>query len=174
MKLTIVEYPDKRLREKSKVVEKFNEELHTFLDAMNEAMIQSNGIGLAAIQVGHAIQVLIINIPDEENQQSSENLIEMINPTIIEKSGETTYQEGCLSVPKFYEDIVRFEKLSVSYQDREGNTKRVEADGLLSIAIQHEIDHLNGILFIDKLSYPRRKKFEKEYKKLQKEKKASK
>ncbi|MDQ1264082.1 MAG: peptide deformylase [Campylobacterota bacterium] len=174
MKLTIVEYPDKRLREKSKIVEKFNEELHTLLDAMNEAMMQSNGIGLAAIQVGHAIQVLIINIPDEENQQSSENLIEMINPTIIEKSGETTYQEGCLSVPKFYEDIVRFEKLSVSYQDREGNTKRVEADGLLSIAIQHEIDHLNGILFIDKLSYPRRKKFEKEYKKLQKEKKTSK
>jgi peptide deformylase len=95
----------------------------------------------------------------------------MINPVVVESSGETTYQEGCLSVPSFYEDVNRFEKVSVNYQDRDGNTKSIEADGLLSIAIQHEIDHLGGILFIDKLSYSRRKKFEKEYKKMLKEKK---
>jgi peptide deformylase len=98
----------------------------------------------------------------------------MINPVITQKNGETVYQEGCLSVPSFYEDINRYENITVNYQDRDGNTKRVEADGLLSIAIQHEIDHLNGILFIDKLSYSRRKKFEKEYKRVQKEKKLSK
>ncbi|MDD2653037.1 MAG: peptide deformylase [Sulfurimonas sp.] len=174
MKLTIVEYPDKRLKEKSRVVEKFDTELHKLLDAMYESMISSNGIGLAAIQVGHAKQILLLNIPDENDAQSRDALIEMINPVIIESLGETTYQEGCLSVPSFYEDVNRFERVSVNYQDRDGNTKSIDADGLLSIAIQHEIDHLNGILFIDKLSYSRRKKFEKEYKKMQKEKKSSK
>ncbi len=174
MKLTIVEYPDKRLKEKSKVVEKFDAELHKLLDAMYESMINSNGIGLAAIQVGHAKQILLLNIPDENDAQSKDALIEMINPIIIESLGETTYQEGCLSVPSFYEDVSRFERVCVNYQDRDGNTKNIEAEGLLSIAIQHEIDHLNGILFIDKLSYSRRKKFEKEYKKMLKEKKTSK
>ena len=174
MKLTIVEYPDKRLKEKSKLVEKFDEELHILLDAMNEVMIKSNGIGLAAVQVGHHKQVLILNIPDENDTQPIDNLIEMINPNIIKTNGETTYQEGCLSVPSFYEEINRYEKIVVSYQDRYANIKTIEADGLLSIAIQHEIDHLKGILFIDKLSYSRRKKFEKEYKRVQKEKKISK
>ena len=174
MKLTIVEYPDKKLKEKSKAVEKFGKELHELLDAMYETMLKSNGIGLAAIQVGHAKQALLLNIPDEEDKQSIDTLIEMINPIITQKNGETVYQEGCLSVPSFYEDINRHENITVNYQDRDGNTKTVEAEGLLSIAIQHEIDHLNGILFIDKLSYSRRKKFEKEYKRVQKEKKLSK
>jgi peptide deformylase len=174
MKLTIVEYPDKRLKEKSKVVEKFDEELHKLLDAMYDSMIESRGIGLAAIQVGHAKRVLLLNIPDENDEQSREALIEMINPIITINEGETIYQEGCLSVPSFYEDISRFERVCVNYQDREGNTKTIEAEGLLSVAIQHEIDHLNGVLFIDKLSYSRRKKFEKEYKKALKEKKLSK
>lgn len=174
MKLTIVEYPDKRLKERSKAVQKFDQELHSLLDAMYFTMVQSNGIGLAAIQVGHAKEVLILNIPDENDSQPVENLIEMINPTIIQSSGETTYQEGCLSVPSFYEDIDRYEKVTVKYYDRYGQEKTLEADGLLSIAIQHEMDHLRGILFIDKLSYSRRKKFEKEYKRVQKEKKTAK
>ena len=93
---------------------------------------------------------------------------------LTDQRGETTYQEGCLSVPSFYEDINRFEFLSVNYQDRDGNTKSLEADGLLSIAIQHEYDHLKGILFIDKLTSSRRRKFEKEYKKMLKEKKSAK
>jgi len=171
MKLKIVEYPDKKLKEKSKKVEKFDSSLHELLDSMYPLMIETNGIGLAAIQVAHAVQVLILNIPDEDGEQPIENLIEMVNPVITSKNGESVYQEGCLSVPNFYEDIARYESISVNYQDRDGNTKTLEADGLLSIAIQHEIDHLNGILFIDKLSYSRRKKFEKEYKRLQKEKK---
>jgi peptide deformylase len=171
MKLNIVTYPDKVLRQKSREVEKFDNELHELLDAMYPFMMQTNGIGLAAIQVAHPKRVLIINIPDEDDIQSDENLIEMINPVITEKAGSTTYQEGCLSVPTFYEEIDRYEEVRVNYQDRHGNTKTLEANGLLSIAIQHEMDHLEGILFIDKLSYSRRKKFEKEYKKYQKEKK---
>jgi len=173
MKLTIVEYPDRRLRLKSKEVTSFDVKLHKLLDAMNPIMINTNGIGLAAIQVNHPIKALILNIPDEEGEQPPENLLELINPVVTKTDGETVYQEGCLSVPKFYEDIKRFETLTLNYQDRDGNTKTIEADGLLSIAIQHEMDHLEGILFIDKLSYARRKKFEKEYKRMQKEKKSS-
>lgn len=174
MNLQIVEYPDKRLRQKSVRVEIFDDELHKILDSMYPIMINTNGIGLAAIQVAIAKEILILNIPDEDGEQPKQNLIEMINPVITNKSGETTYQEGCLSVPNFYEDIQRFETISVNYQDRDGNTKSIEADGLLSIAIQHEYDHLNGILFIDKLTSSRRRKFEKEYKKMLKEKKDSK
>ena len=174
MKLSIVEYPDKRLREKSKEVKEFDTSLHKLLDAMNPLMINTNGIGLAAIQVAHPIQALILNIPDEDGEQLPENLLEIINPVMIHKSGETTYQEGCLSVPQFYEDIKRYDNVVINYQDRYGNTKTLEAEGLLAIAIQHEMDHLEGILFIDKLSYARRKKFEKEYKRMQKEKKYAK
>jgi len=173
MKLNIVEYPDKRLRQKSQEVKVFDEKLHKLLDAMHPFMLETNGIGLAAIQVNYPIRALILNLPDEDGEQPLENLMEVINPVIVEQSGETTYQEGCLSVPQFYEDVKRYDSVVVNYQDRYGNTKRVEADGLLAIALQHEIDHLEGILFIDKLSYSRRKKFEKEYKKLQKERKSA-
>ena len=173
MKLNIVEYPDKRLRQISKEVVHFDEQLHELLDAMNPLMINTNGIGLAAIQVAHPIRVLILNIPDEEGEQPDENLLEIINPVVTDKSGESLYQEGCLSVPKFYEDIKRYEKISINYQDRDGSTMTLEADGLLAIAIQHEMDHLEGILFIDKLSYAKRKQFEKEYKKMLKGRKAS-
>jgi len=173
MKLTIVEYPNKKLKEKSTIITEFNANLHNLLDSMYTIMIDTNGIGLAAIQVDYPIQALILSIPDEDDKQSKENLLEIINPKIISKSGTTTYQEGCLSVPSFYEDIKRYEKITITYQDRDANEQTLEADGLLSIAIQHEIDHLNGILFIDKLSYARRKKFEKEYKKMLKEKKTS-
>ena len=171
MDLTILTYPDKRLKQVSKDITRFDENLHKLLDAMNEMMLASNGIGLAAIQVNHPLNVLILNIPDDEGEQLPENLMEIINPVIVRKEGVTVYQEGCLSVPGFYEDVERHETITINYQDREGNTKSIDADGLLSIAIQHEMDHLAGKLFIEKLSYARRKKFEKEYKKALKEKK---
>ena len=173
MQLSIIEYPDKKLREVSVEVKNFDAKLHQLLDAMYPVMMQTNGIGLAAIQVAHPLRILILNIPDEEGEQAPENLLEIINPVVVQKAGETVYQEGCLSVPKFYEDISRFERITINYQDRDGNTQTLEADGLLSIAIQHEIDHLEGVLFIDKLTYSRRKKFEKEYRRMQKEKKSS-
>jgi len=174
MKLTIVEYPNKRLKDKSVKIENFDSKLHNLLDSMYPIMINTNGIGLAAIQVDYAHQVLILNIPNEEGEQVIENLLEIINPVITKQNGETVYQEGCLSVPSFYEDITRFETISIDYQDRDGNSNTLEADGLLSIAIQHEIDHLKGILFIDKLPSSRRRKFDKEYKRMLKERKSSK
>jgi peptide deformylase len=173
MALPIVTYPDKRLKEVSKPIDTFDSELHSFLDAMYDTMMASNGIGLAAIQVAKPIRVFIINLADEEGNQPKEELIEIINPVITEADGSTFYQEGCLSVPGFYEDIERFEKVTLKYQDRNGKECVLEADGLLSVAIQHELDHLDGKLFIEKLSYNRRKKFEKEYKKLQKKKKSA-
>ncbi len=171
MKLPVVVYPDKRLKLVSKPVTDFGEQLHTFLDDMYDTMIDSNGIGLAAIQVAVQQRILILCIPDEEGEQHYEDLIEVINPVLSNEQGSITYQEGCLSVPSFYEDIERYEKITLDYQDRYGKAHRIEAEGLLCVAIQHELDHLNGKLFIEKLSYMRRKKFEKEYKKLQKSKK---
>jgi peptide deformylase len=173
MTLPIVTYPDKRLKERSKPVDTFDAELHRFLDDMYETMIASNGIGLAAIQVARPVRVLIINLADEEGNQHKEELLEVINPRLLEADGTTFYQEGCLSVPGFYEDVERSETVTLHYQDRNGREHTIEADGLLSVAIQHEMDHLDGKLFIEKLSYSRRKKFEKEYKKLQKQKKKS-
>lgn len=173
MKLPIITYPDKVLKTRSKSVTVFDDELHTFLDNMFETMMESNGIGLAAIQVAKPLRVLILCIPDEEGNQLKENIKEIINPVIHNPQGNIIYQEGCLSVPGFYEDIERFESLTLHYQDRHGNEVSVEATELLAIAIQHEMDHLEGKLFIERLSYNRRKKFEKEYKRALKEKKQS-
>ena len=171
MILPIITYPNKQLKTRSREVADFNEELHRFLDDMYDTMIHSNGIGLAAIQVANPIRALVICIPDEEGNQSKENLLEIINPVIYNPQGSAMYQEGCLSVPGFYEDVERFDTLTLHYHNRHGEPCVLEADDLLSIAIQHEIDHLEGKLFIEKLSYNRRKKFEKEYKKALKEKK---
>lgn len=171
MTLSIITYPDKQLKTLSSEVTVFDELLHRFLDDMYDTMITSNGIGLAAIQVANPIRALILCIPDEEGNQHRDNLLEIINPVIVNSAGSIIYQEGCLSVPGFYEDIERYESLTLRYQNRHGERCTLEANELLSIAVQHEMDHLEGKLFIEKLSYHRRKKFEKEYKKALKEKK---
>lgn len=168
MILPIITYPDKLLKVRSSKVVAFDETLHTLLDAMYETMMSANGIGLAAIQVAQPLRALIISLPDEEGNQPKEELLEIINPVLSNLQGSVLFQEGCLSVPKFYEDVERYERVTLHYQDRYGKAHTLQADGLLAIAIQHEMDHLEGKLFIEKLSYPRRKKFEKEYKKAQK------
>jgi len=161
----IITYPNKILKEKSKDVEIFGADLHTLLDDMYETMIAKNGIGLAAIQIAVRQNILIINLPNTEDEQTKSDLIEIINPTILERKGSTLYTEGCLSVPEYYEDVERAEWIKVSYYDRNGNKIEIEYDGLMAIAFQHEMDHLKGELFIEKLSFLKRKKFEKELKK---------
>ncbi len=165
----IIIYPDKRLKIVSKEVEAFDESLHALLDDMYETMVAKNGVGLAAVQIAVPLRVLIINVPieaeEQENDQPKENTLEMINPIMTEKNGSTLYQEGCLSVPGVYEDIERFSYAKVSYFDRHGQAQTIENDAFLAIAIQHEMDHLEGKVFIEKLSYIKRKKFEKEWKK---------
>ena len=166
----IVTYPDKRLWQKSKKIEVFDEELHNLLDDMYETMIAKEGIGLAAIQIGKPLNILVINLADEDGLQNKEDLVEVINPVILEKDGETIYKEGCLSVPEFYEDVTRAKEVKVEYQNRYGEKITKVLDGLMAIAMQHEMDHLEGHLFIEKLSYLKRKRFEKDFKRRQREK----
>lgn len=164
----IVVYPDKRLKLVSREVEEFNGALHDLLDDMFDTMVQSNGVGLAAIQVGVDQRVLIINEPDENDAQRKENTLEMINPVIIERNGATKYQEGCLSVPGYYDEVERYKYVKVEYFDRHGQSQTIEDDGFLAIAMQHEMDHLDGKVFVEKLSFTKRKRFEKDWKKRQK------
>ncbi len=165
----IVIYPDKRLKLISREVTQFDASLHALLDDMYDTMISKKGVGLAAIQVGVNLRALIINIPEEESDaQPKENTLEIINPLFIEKSGKEKHQEGCLSIPGVYEDIERAKHVKIEYQDRFGNQHTIENNDFLAVAIQHEIDHLDGKVFIEKLSILKRKKFEKDWKKRQK------
>jgi len=164
----IIIYPDKRLKAISKEVSEFKEELHSLLDDMFHTMESRKGVGLAAIQIGVDKRVLIINLPDEESDDATikkEDTLEIINPVLTLKEGSCKQQEGCLSVPGFYEDIERFKRVILEYHDRHGNKHTIDTDDFLAIAIQHEMDHLNGKVFIEKLSILKRKKFEKEWKK---------
>lgn len=170
MVLEVLTYPNKILYKKSKEVIKFDENLAKFLDDMYETMIAKGGIGLAAIQVATPIQAIVINLLNEEGNQEKQDLLEIINPQILKSNGEQIYQEGCLSVPGFYEDVKRAENIVLKYQNRNGESCELKADGLLAVCIQHEIDHLNGHLFIEKIGYNKRKKFNQEFKKKQKEK----
>ena len=167
----IITYPNKLLRTKSQDVEKFDEELHALLDDMYETMIAASGVGLAAIQVAIPKNILIINIPNEEDIQDKNDLIEAINPVITHKDGTQVYTEGCLSVPGFSEDVTRAQHIVIEYFDRDGNKRIMEAEGFLAVAWQHEMEHLAGHLFIENLSIIKRKKFEKEWKKKIKDKK---
>ncbi|ASM39575.1 peptide deformylase [Campylobacter sp. RM12327] len=170
MILKVLTYPNKILYEKSAEVTEFNEELGKFLDDMYETMINKNGIGLAAIQVGKPIRAIVINLTNDDGLQDKNDLIEIINPIITRKENLTTFQEGCLSVPGFYEDVQRAENIRVEFFDRQGQKQTLDASGLLAICIQHECDHLDGHLFIEKIGYRKRKKFEKEFKEKQKAK----
>ena len=164
----IVIYPDKRLKIVSKEVTEFNEELHELLEDMYDTMVNKKGVGLAAIQIGVPKRVLIINLPKDDSKDEEikkEDTLEIINPIFIEKNGSWKNQEGCLSVPGFYEDIERAKHVIVEYQDRYGNKHTIDTDEFLAVALQHENDHLDGKVFIEKLSILKRKKFEKEWKK---------
>ncbi|MCI5064817.1 peptide deformylase [bacterium] len=152
-------YPDAVLRQTTNGVEDYSPELHTFLDDMAQTMYDSNGIGLAAPQVGDLRRVTVIDVSEEGN-----HLQEFINPRITAKSGEVPSEEGCLSIPDFRETIIRAETVSVEANDRDGKPFVVHADGLLAICLQHEIDHLDGVLFIDHLSQLKRNMFKKKWK----------
>jgi len=169
----IVTYPNPLLRKKSKDVVDFDEKLHTLLDDMNETMFEKGGVGLAGVQVGVLLKVLIINLPvqnpefpdDKDKEiQIDENLIEAINPIITHKDGVQTFNEGCLSIPSFNADIKRAMNVTVEYFDRFGTKQTMEASGFLAVAWQHELEHLSGHVFIENLSFIKRKKFEKEWK----------
>jgi peptide deformylase len=168
--LDIVTYPNKILKQISKPVERFDSELHKLLDDMYETMLAKNGVGLAAIQVAVPRRVLLIDLGDEEGKQSKDTLIEVINPEFLEWEGTQKDTEGCLSVPDYFDEVERYKRVKVKFFDRYGKEHIIDADGLLSVAFQHETDHLDGHLFVERLDYIRRKKFEKEWKKKLKQK----
>ena len=146
----IITEPDPILRKKSEFIEKVDDELKKLLDEMLETMYSAPGIGLAAVQVGILKRVIVIDISKENEKK---NPLFLINPEIIFRSKETSvYEEGCLSLPGHFAEIERPAECQISYIDYYGIKKKLNADGLLSTCVQHEIDHLNGILFIDYLS----------------------
>lgn len=157
----ILTYPNKILLEDSIDVISFDNNLHALLDDMYETMMDANGVGLAGIQVGEKLNILIINLPREDKELYKEDLIEAINPKIIDSSGEQYNEEGCLSVPDFQARIKRFEDITIEYYDRFGKKYTEDINGFLAVAWQHELDHLKGGLFIQRLSILDRKKFKK-------------
>ncbi|AJC86914.1 peptide deformylase [Campylobacter sp. RM16704] len=170
----IITYPNPRLFLESKKIENFDADLHTLLDDMYETMIANKGIGLAAIQIDAPIRALLVDIGDEEGEQKEDKqtLLEIINPIITPLDDEKiSCNEGCLSIPGFYEDVMRYKNIQLDYQDRFGNSQILQAHDFLAVAIQHEVDHLDGHLFIEKLSFLKRQKFDKDYKKKHKKKK---
>jgi peptide deformylase len=151
----ILHYPDKRLRNPGKPVARFDAELRQLVDDMAETMYAAPGVGLAAPQIGVSLRLFVIDVAAGDDAPSQ--LRTFINPEIIERSGEVSYEEGCLSFPGVHEEIDRAERVKVRAQDIDGNSFELEADGLLAIAIQHENDHLDGTLMVDRLSLLRRR-----------------
>lgn len=145
--LNILHYPDERLHIVAKPVAAVDERIRTLVADMAETMYAARGIGLAATQVNVHERVVVMDLSEEQNQ-----LRVFINPTITHKNGETTYEEGCLSVPGIYDTVTRAETLTVEALDQHGQPFTLEADGLLAICIQHELDHLAGKVFVEYLS----------------------
>jgi peptide deformylase len=143
---TILHYPDKRLREHGKKVEAVTPEVVQLIEDMAETMYAAPGVGLAATQIGEALQLFIVDIADAEEPS---DLKVFINPQILESTGELTWQEGCLSFPGVTEEIDRAAHVRVRAQGKDGQWFELEAEGLLAVAIQHEYDHLQGMLMID-------------------------
>ncbi len=162
--LTILHFPDERLRTVAKPVEQFDAKLSQTIDDMFETMYAAPGIGLAATQVDFHRRLIVIDVSEEGNQP-----LVFINPEILEKDGVEEMDEGCLSVPGIYEKVQRAEKVKVKAQDRKGDTFEMEADGLLAVCIQHEIDHLDGKLFVDYLSSLKRQRIKKKLEKQQRQ-----
>ena len=158
--LPILHFPDPRLREKSQTVKEINDEVRQFVDDMFETMYDAPGVGLAAPQVNRLDRIIVIDITEDRSQPLC-----LINPEIVSQEGAEVMEEGCLSVPTVYEKVKRAKQIRVKYLDRDGNEVETEADGLLAVCIQHEIDHLDGKLFVDYLSNLKRsraiKKIEK-------------
>ena len=163
--LEILKFPNPKLKKKSLPVEAIDDDLRRLVLNLAETMYAAPGVGLAAPQVGHSLRLAVIDVTPVAEKK---NLLVLINPEIISAEGECTWDEGCLSVPDYNEDVKRKEKVVVRYRDLEGKVCEIAAEGLLAIALQHELDHLDGILFIDRISALKRALYRR---KLQKEKK---
>jgi len=163
-KLDILHFPDKRLRSKAREISNIDDKLRSYIDDMFETMYEAPGIGLAATQVNFHHRVMVIDVSEEKDQPLC-----FINPVITHKEGVELMQEGCLSVPGFYEDVERAEAITVKALDKQGEPFELTTDGLLAVCIQHEIDHLDGKLFVDYLSPLKRNRIRKKLERMEKE-----
>jgi peptide deformylase len=161
--LQILEFPDPRLRNRAQPVAQVDAALRTLIDDMFETMYAAPGIGLAATQVNVAKRVLVIDLSERRNEP-----LALVNPEILQRAGVEETEEGCLSVPGYFDKVTRAEQIRVRALDRDGKQLEFDADGLLAVCIQHEIDHLDGKLFVDYLSELKRTRIRK---KLEKERK---
>ena len=159
--LNILHFPDPKLRQKAEAVTVVDDEIRTLVDDMFETMYAAPGIGLAAVQVDVLKRVITIDLSEDKDDPHS-----FINPEIVQSSGKEDMEEGCLSVPGIYEMVSRADKITVQYLDREGKDATLEAEGLLAVCIQHEIDHLDGKLFVDYLSEMKRNRIRKKMEKM--------
>jgi peptide deformylase len=158
--LDILHFPDARLRNVAKPVEQVDDGVRRLIDDMFETMYEAPGIGLAAIQVNVAKRVIVIDVSDDRSAP-----LALVNPEILERHGVEEMDEGCLSVPGIYETVQRADRIRFRALDRDGNPFEHEADGLLAVCIQHEIDHLDGKLFVDYLSSLKRQRIRKKLEK---------
>ncbi|MEW8505518.1 MAG: peptide deformylase [Candidatus Thiodiazotropha sp.] len=158
--LDILHFPDPRLRNRAKPVAQVDDSIRRLIDDMLETMYQAPGIGLAATQVNVAKRVVVIDLSEEKNQPLC-----LVNPEILQKDGEEQMEEGCLSVPGIYELVKRANLIRIRALDREGQPFEMEAEGLLAVCIQHEMDHLEGKLFVDYLSSLKRQRIRKKLEK---------
>ena len=157
----IITLPDKRLRLNSEPVKHVDAGVRKLIDDMFETMYKAPGIGLAAIQIGVAKRVITMDLSKKEDNHEPQVFI---NPEIVWTSDETAkYEEGCLSIPEYYEEVERPQAVKVKYLDRDGKPREIEAKGLLATCLQHEIDHINGVLFIDHLSKLKRDRVIKKF-----------
>jgi peptide deformylase len=162
--LNILTFPDPRLRSKAKPVPALTEGIRRTLDDMLETMYQAPGIGLAAVQVGILLRIIVIDI-----SEGKDSPLCLINPEILERQGTEEMEEGCLSVPGFYESVSRAERIRIRALGRDGTPFELETDGLLAVCIQHEIDHLDGKLFVDYISSLKRQRIRKKLEKEQRQ-----
>jgi peptide deformylase len=161
--LNILKYPDERLYKVAREVKVVNKEIKTLISNMAETMYEAPGIGLAATQVDFHQRIIIIDISEDKN-----NLLVLINPILLESKGEEFNQEGCLSVPEVFEKVKRAEWIKISAIDINGKKFELEADGLLAVCIQHEMDHLEGKVFVDYLSNLKKNRIKKKLIKMDK------
>lgn len=158
-------YPDPVLRNKTSPVDRIDSTLDRLIEDMVETMHAAPGVGLAANQVGVPLQLAVIDLSSREDEEQRHPLLIIINPEILSLEGSVIEEEGCLSIPDYAEKVKRAARVKVRAQDRKGKQFEIEAEGLMAKALQHEIDHLNGLLFVDKLSPLKKSLFRRRFKK---------
>ena len=160
----IIEYPEPLLRLKAKEVDIFDDELKVLVEDMAETMWDAPGIGLAAPQVAQSMRVIVVDVTEDPEEEKK--FMALVNPEIVEHQGTQVDEEGCLSVPELTAQVQRYKKITVNYRTEDGESKQLIAENRFAVVLQHEIDHLDGVLFIDHLSPLKRNLYKKKRKKM--------